>query len=125
MTPPFPRETEWKPGAQRHRHLNPITAQQGYSSASPLANVIHASLNTSNLPKPQDTPATKLRNACSSVHSRDRPSAAPKMARYEGATPKAAALSIRELQLSQLKTTSESSQKNLLPHSLASQQGPQ
>lgn len=91
--------------------LDPITTQQGYSSDSPLANVIHASLKISNLPKPQNTSATKLGNMCGSVCSRDRPSAVQKMARSKGATPKAATLSTRELQLGQLKTTSESSQK--------------
>lgn len=55
--------------------LNPITTQQGYSSDSPLANMIHASLKTSNLPKPRNMPATKLGNVCGSICSKYRPSA--------------------------------------------------
>lgn len=95
----------------RDRHPQPVTTQERYSSGSPPANMIHASLKTSNLPKPQNTSATKLGNVCGSVHSRDRPSAVQKTEGSKGATPKAAALSTRELWLGQLKTTSGSSQK--------------
>lgn len=90
----------------------PVTTQQGYSSDSQLTNMIHASLKSSNLPKPQNTPATKLRNLCGSFRSRDRPSAVQEVGRYKGTVPKAAAPSTGELQLRQPKTTSESSQKN-------------
>ena len=102
--------------------LNPVTTQQGYSSDSLLANVIHASLKTSDLPKPRNTPATKLGNVCGSLRSRDRP-AVQKTERSKGATPKAAALSTRELQAQTTENHLRIKPKNLLPHSVASRQG--